>query len=174
MNTSDDVADARPCAVAFAHCFDATIFGRVVAMMAPSSRSRTSTASSPRASSPWRPATASWTSMGTFARPWAARSSTWRWTPSRPARSPRPRYDARVGVRAGGRIRGRPAELGHALWGDLLFEVLRVADDEKPDPVPAVCERVLRGSRAIGEGRTLRTTRLRGCDAGYVLFASAA
>jgi hypothetical protein len=61
------------------------------------------------------------------------------------------------------------------LWGaDMLFEALRVIDDDNPDPVPAVLERFLRWSRAAGEGRTLTTTRLPGRDASYVLFASAA
>jgi hypothetical protein len=60
------------------------------------------------------------------------------------------------------------------LWGaDLLFEALRVIDDDDPEPVPAVRERFLRWSRAAG-GRTLTTTRLPGRDASYVLFASAA
>jgi hypothetical protein len=61
------------------------------------------------------------------------------------------------------------------IWGaDLLFEALRVADDDDPEPVPSVRDRFRRWARAAGGGRTLTTTRLPGRDGSYVLFAAAA
>jgi hypothetical protein len=61
------------------------------------------------------------------------------------------------------------------LWGtDILFEALRVADDDNPEPVPAVRDRFMRWAHAAGGGRSLTTTRLPGYDGSYVLFAAAA
>jgi hypothetical protein len=61
------------------------------------------------------------------------------------------------------------------LWNvNVLVEALRLEDDDHPVPVPAVRERFERWVAAAGSGPTLATSRLRGRDGSYVIFAAAA
>jgi len=61
------------------------------------------------------------------------------------------------------------------LWNvNLLFEALRVEDDDEPVPVPSVRERFLRWIAAARSGPALATSRLPGRDGNYVIFAATA
>jgi hypothetical protein len=61
------------------------------------------------------------------------------------------------------------------LWGtDVLVETLRVEDDDGPTPVASVRDRFWRWTDAAGKGTRLKTVRMLGQDGCYVLFAAAA
>jgi hypothetical protein len=61
------------------------------------------------------------------------------------------------------------------LWAvDLPVEALRVEDDDDPTPMPTVRDRFRCWVDAADHGERLKSTRLRGRDGCYVLFAAAA
>jgi hypothetical protein len=183
MNTSNDVPDARPFAVAFVHCFDATVFGRVVVMTATEAlRLRSALLALQNIgcvlSPSVEPVVAGYgfrdfikhlrAAVGSMIVDLALATVS-------PGEKPAPAVLMPVWAFEPEGGSDDVLLSSGTLWGtDLLFEALRVVDDDNPEPVPAVRDRFLRWSRAAGGGRTLTTTRLPGRDASYVLFASAA
>ena len=71
---------------------------------------------------------------------------------------------------------GEDVLLGSArLWNsDFLLEALKIEDDDKPVPVPAVRDRYDRWVTAAGAGRLVRATRVPGFSGAYAIFAAAA
>ena len=61
------------------------------------------------------------------------------------------------------------------LWGvDILVEALRVEDDDDPTPVLSVRDRFRRRADAAGHRGKLKTTRLRGHEGCFLVFAAGA
>jgi hypothetical protein len=183
MNTSNDIADVRHYAVTFAQCFDATIFGRVVVMTAAEelqlrnallALQNIGCVLSPSID-PMAPVYGLRDIIEHLRTAVGSQIVDLALATVSPGEKPAPAVLMPVWAFEPEGESDDVLLSSGTLWGtDMLFEALRVVDDDNPEPVPAVRDRFLRWALAAGGRINLTTTRLPGRDARYVLFAAAA
>ena len=186
MNMDRNASHARPTAVAFVNCFDATTFGRTVHLAPDEERRLRNVLAAVHdygfiLAASFEPAEPGYgfgdvidhlrATIGAPIADAALAAAEREVPPAEPAPAavmPVWAFEPEDG--------NGDALLSSAnLWGtDLLVEALRVEDDDDPTPVPSVRERFRRWADAAGKGARLKTVRMLGHDGCYVLFAAAA